>query len=155
MTTARDWRDRFDALAAFPEPLEIEAIVCHKPTGAPIGAMCLAGIDAKNNKAEFSIGFLRGHGTRAITEAIHYALHYSFEIRGLRKLILHTNADNRQALAVLAKFGARSEGTFIAEMAAPGGGYADVERHALYRDSDWLRIETMLVRLAPLALTDA
>src|SRR3990170_4575601 len=109
LTTPRDWRDRIEALAAFAEPPEIEVIVCHGPSGVPIGVMNLAGIDTVNGKAEFSVCFLRGRGTRAIWEAIHFALRHSFETLGLRKLVLHTLADNRQALALLERFGAHSE----------------------------------------------
>ena len=116
----------------------------------PIGAMYLAGIDRVNGKAEFSVCFLRGRGTRAIWEAIHFALHYSFESLGLRKLVLHTLADNHQALALLEHSGAHPEGIFRAELVLPGGGYADVRRYALFRDTDWFRLKAALARLAPL-----
>lgn len=115
--------------------------------------MCLAGIDTVNGKAEFSAGFLRGRGTRAIWEAIHFALHYSFQSLRLRKLVLHTLADNHQALAILERIGAHPEGIFRAELVLPGGRYADLRRYALFRDSDWLRLKTALARLAPLAET--
>ena len=113
--------------------------------------MYLAGIDRVNGKAEFSVGFLRGRGTRAIWEAIHFALHYSFESLGLRKLVFHTLADNHRALAMLERIGAHPEGIFRDELALPAGGYADLRRYALFRDSDWSRIGSLLVRLAPLA----
>ncbi len=151
LTTPRDWRDRLEALAAFAEPPEVEVIVCHRASGAPIGAMYLAGIDTVNGKAEFSVGFLRGRGTRAIWEAIHFALRHSFETLGLRKLVLHTLADNHQALAVLERFGAHPEGSFRAELAMPGGGYSDLQRFALFRDDDWPRLEVTLAKLAPLS----
>lgn len=150
LTTARDWRDRLEAIAAFAEPPEVEVVVCHGPSGVPIGVMYLAGIDTVNGKAEFSVCFLRGRGTRAIWEAIHFALRYCFETLGLRKLILHTLADNHQALALLDRFGAHPEGVFRAELAMPDGGYADLRRYAVYRDGDWPRIAEVLAKLAPL-----
>lgn len=151
LTTAREWRDRLDALAAFAEPPEVEVVVCHRASGAPIGAMYLAGIDTVNGKAEFSVGFLRGRGTRAIWEAIHFALRHSFETLGLRKLVFHTLADNHQALVLLERFGAHPEGIFRAELAMPGGGYADLRRYALFRDTDWPRLKATLAKLAPLS----
>lgn len=151
LTTPRDWRDRLAALAAFAEPPEVEVVVCHRASGAPIGAMYLAGIDTVNGKAEFSVGFLRGRGTRAIWEAIHFALRHSFETLGLRKLVLHALADNHQALALLERYGAHPEGIFRAELAMPGGGYADLRRYAVFREGDWPRLSAALARLAPLA----
>lgn len=150
LTTARDWRDRIEAIAAFAEPPEVEVVVCHGPSGVPIGVMNLAGIDTVNGKAEFSVCFLRGRGTRAIWEAIHFALRYCFETLGLRKLVLHTLADNHQALALLDRLGAHPEGIFRAELAMPDGGYADLRRHAVFRDGDWPRIAEVLAKLAPL-----
>jgi len=151
LRTPRAWRDRLEAIAAYAEPPEVEVVVCHGASGVPIGAMYLAGIDALNGKAEFSACFLRGRGTRAVWEAMHFALHYAFETLGLRKLVLYTLADNRQALALLNRFGAHPEGTFSAELALPAGGYADLRRFAVFRDGDWPRIAQALARLAPLA----
>jgi RimJ/RimL family protein N-acetyltransferase len=151
LTTPRDWRDRIETLAAFAEPPEVEVVVCHGPSGVPIGVMNLAGIDTVNGKAEFSVCFLRGRGTRAIWEAIHFALRYSFETLELRKLVLHTLGDNRQALAMLERFGARPEGILRAELAMPDGSYADLQRYAVFREGDWPRIAAALVNLAPLA----
>lgn len=151
LTTVGDWQERLEALARFAERPEVEVVVCHRPSGLPIGAMCLAGIDRVNGKAEFSVGFLRGRGTRAIFEAIHFAMRYSFETLGLRKLVLHALADNRQALMLLERSGARLEGILHAELVLPAGGHADVRRYALLRDDDWFRLKIVLTRLAPLA----
>jgi len=112
--------------------------------------MCLAGIDSVNGKAEFSVGFLRGRGTRAIWEGMHFALNYAFESLNLRKLILHTLADNCQAHAVLARLGAHPEGILEAELVLPGGAHADLQRYALFRDRDWPGLKARLARIAPL-----
>ena len=153
LTTAAQWRERIDALTGYAEPPEIEVVVCHGPSGAPIGAMYLAGIDSVNGKAEFSAGFLRGRGTRAIWEAIHFGLHHAFESLELRKLLFHILADNYPAVALLERLGARREGEFRAELAMPGGGFADVRRYALFRDGDWPPLQARLARLAPLVQT--
>lgn len=153
LTSAEDWRNRLEALAAFAEPPEVEVVVLHRPTGAPIGAMYLSGIDTANGKAEFSAGFLRGRGTRAIWEAIHFALWHAFETLALRKLVLHSLADNIPALAILERAGAHPEGLFRADLAMPSGGYADLRRFALFRDDDWPRLKAVLERIAPLSAT--
>ena len=151
LRSAADWRERIEALATFAEPPELEAIVCHGPTGFPIGAICLSGIDRSNGRAELSAGFQRGRGTRAVWEAIHFALHYSFDTLELRKLVLYTLADNAPARTVLDRAGAHPEGVFRAELVRPDGGYADLCRYALFRDSDWPRLHADLQRVAPLA----
>lgn len=150
LRSAEDWRNRLEALASFAEPPEVEVVVLHRATGAPIGAMYLAGIDAANGKAEFSAGFLRGRGTRAIWEAIHFGLRHAFETLRLRKLVFHCLADNLQALAMLERAGAHPEGLFRAELALPSGGYADLWRYALFSDGDWPRLKAVLERITPL-----
>ena len=150
LTSSDDWRNRLAALASFAEPPEVEVIVLNRATGAPIGAMCWAGIDTANGKAEFSLGFRRGRGTRATWEAIHLALRQTFETVRLRKLVFHCLADNRQAIALLERAGAHPEGLFRAELAMPAGGYADLRRFALFRDDDWPRLKAVLERVAPL-----
>lgn len=138
-------------MASFVEAPELEVVVCHAPSGAPIGAICVAGVDTVNRKAELSAGFLRGRGTRAVWEAIHFTLDYCFERIGLRKLVMYALAGNRQAIAILERAGAHPEGVLRAELALPGGEYADLLRYALFSDADWPRLKSELVRIAPLA----
>jgi RimJ/RimL family protein N-acetyltransferase len=130
-------------------------VVLHRATGAPIGAMYLAGIDTVNGKAEFSAGFQRGRGTRAIWEAIHFGLRHAFETLALRKLVFHCLADNLPALAILERAGAHPEGLFRAELSLSLGGYADLRRYALFGDSDWPRLKAVLDRITPLLATQS
>lgn len=155
LQSVEDWRGRIEALATLDRPPEIEVIVHHRSSGFPMGAMCLSAIDERNLKAELSVGFFRGRGSRAVWEAIHIAFHYAFVTLALRKLIFYTLIDNGPALAVLRQLGARSEGILVDELTNPlDGGRLSLERHAIFRDRDWPAISARLSRVAPLALSD-
>ena len=93
--------ERMRLLRQFEPPVEIEALVLHRASGAPIGLLCLSSIDRLNLKAEFSVAFFRGRGTRCALEAIHWALETTFGPGGAEKLVFYTEPDNRPALALM------------------------------------------------------
>lgn len=142
---------RLQALSAFEPPPEIEALVLHRATATPLGFMCLSGIDPLNAKAEFSVAFFRGRGSRSGLEAIHWALTYCFGTLELHKLIFYRLPDNNAARTMLAALGAPLEAVLREELISPQGGRVDLVRHALLR-KDWMTSNARhrLERLVPL-----
>ena len=131
---------------------EIEGLVIHKKTQVPIGIIGLAGIDRLNKKAEFSAGFIHGHGTHALWEAIHAGISLSFSGLGLHKLIFYAAANNHQPLKIMQRHGFVQEGYFKEEILIDEDDQrVDLYRFALIR-RDWLQsaFSKRLNRIAPL-----
>lgn len=137
-------------VASFPEPPEIEVIVVAVPTGIPIGAMCLSSLDEWNGKAEFSVGFCKATGTRAVWESIHAAFAFIFDSLHVRKLIFYALQGNRQAISLLDRIGARPEGVLVSELVLADSSTASLLRYALFRERDWAGLSAHLARIAPL-----
>jgi RimJ/RimL family protein N-acetyltransferase len=144
--------ERLKLLAALTPATEIEALVLHRPSGSPLGFLCLAAIDPLNGKAELAAAFFRGRGSRPAIEAIHWALEKCFGSLGLHKLVFYTVPDNHAALGILKALGAYQEGLLKEELAVQNGKRLDLMRHALLR-ADWLDggARRRLARIAPLA----
>jgi len=149
--TVFDLQERLATLAQIEPPVEIEALVLHRATTAPLGVMSLSGIDPLNRKAEFSMGFVRGQGTRCTMEALHFALDHAFAAMDLRKLIFYAAADNRRALGLMHHWGIPEEGLLRRELLLADGSTADLRRFALFKE-EWESgpLRRQLRRLVPL-----
>ncbi len=130
---------------------EIEALVIHQKTQVPIGIIGLAGIDRFNKKAEFSAGFVYGHGTHALGEAINAGISLSFSGMDLHKLVFYTTANNHHALKIMQRHGFTQEGYFKEEILVNNEQRVDLYRFALMRDQ-WIQssLYKRLNRIAPL-----
>lgn len=130
---------------------EYEVLVIHKSSQTPIGIIALSGIDEFNKKAEFSAGFIRGHGTRSLLEAIHAAIYLSFEQFQLHKLICYVADNNQRVLKLLPHYGFGLEGCFKEEIIGENEQRIDLHRFSLMR-SDWehLPIRHRLKRIVPI-----
>ena len=131
---------------------EIEGLVIHQKTQVPIGIIGLAGIDRLNKKAEFSAGFIYGHGTHALWEAIHAGISLSFSGLDLHKLIFYAAANNNHPLKIMQRHGFIQEGYFKEEILIDDQ-RVDLYRFALMR-CDWLQsaFYKRLNRIAPLSV---
>lgn len=144
--------ERMRLLRQFEPAVEIEALVLHRSSGAPIGLLCLSSIDRLNLKAEFSVAFFRGRGTRCALEAIHWALDTTFGAGGAEKLIFYTEPDNRPAIALMHALQIDREAVLSREIRLSSGRRGDLWRYALFRDSWQAGVGRQeLSRLVPLA----
>lgn len=148
--TAFDLQQRLATLAEFVPPVELEVLVMHRASGMPLGAMALSAIDPINGKAEFSLGFVRGQGTRCAMEALHFALDHAFRAMALRKLIFYVLPDNRRALDLLHRSAIALEGRLRGELLLPDR-VADLLRFGLLRE-EWESgpLRARLQKLVPL-----
>ncbi len=144
-------RERFAALAEIEPPLEIEVLVLHRATLAAVGLMSLSGIDPLNRKAEFSMGFVRGQGTRCTMEALHFALEHAYATMNLRKLVFYAAADNSRAVGLMRHWGIPEEGLLRGELLLADGRAADLRRFALFKE-EWESgpLRQQLRKLVPL-----
>ncbi len=149
-----DLQDRLAALAGITPPVEIETLVLHRATSAPIGVMSLSGIDTLNRKAEFSMGFVRGQGTRCSMEALHFALHEAFTAMNLRKLAFYAAAANQRALSLMRHWGVPEEGLLREELLLADGNAVDLRRFGLLR-TEWEKgpLRAQLRKLVPLVIS--
>lgn len=148
-----DLVERMNSLRQLTPPLEIEVLIEHRATQTPIGLMSLSGIDHFNRKAEFSIGFVRGQGTRCTMEALHFGLEQAFSVLNLRKVIFYIAAGNKRAQQFMTHYRMTEEGLLREELLLSSGETLDIRRYALLR-SDWQQgeLRKALKRLVPLAL---
>lgn len=133
-----------------PAP-EIEALVLHQPSATPLGFVCLGAWDHLNAKAELSVAFFRGRGSRPALEALHWVFESAFAHLQLHKLIFCVMPDNTAAQQLLASLGVGIEAVLREEVRTPDGQRSDLLRYALLRQ-DWLagQARTRLQRLVPL-----
>ncbi|MDO9140576.1 MAG: GNAT family protein [Methylobacter sp.] len=131
-----DLVERMSTVGQLSPSLEIEVLVEHRPTQTPIGIMSLSGIDHFNRKAEFSIGFVRGLGTRCTMEALHFGLEQAFSVLNLRKLAFYVVVGNSRAQRFMAHWHIAEEGLLREEVLLNSGKTLDLQRYALLRN-DW------------------
>lgn len=144
--------NRARALASLQPPIEIEALVLHAPSKTPIGSVSLSAIDRLNGKAELSLGFVRGQGTRCVWETLNFALDRAFRELKLAKLVFHVLPDNAPALALMSHLGFAYEGCLREEISLDGERRADLLRYALLaREWHESTLREKLNRIAPLA----
>lgn len=142
---------RARALAALQPPIEIEALVLHLSSETPIGSISLSAIDRLNGKAELSLGFVRGLGTRCVWEALHFALDRAFREIELSKLIFHVLPDNERALTLISQLAFTFEGRLREEILLDNEHRTDLLRYSLLA-SEWNSggLRQQLQRIAPL-----
>ncbi len=143
--------ERMSTVSQLNPPLEMEVMVEHRPTQTPIGIMSLSGIDHFNRKAEFSIGFVRGQGTRCTMEALHFGLEQAFFVLNLRKLAFYVAVGNVRAQRFMAHWHIAEEGLLREELLLSSGETLDLQRYALLRN-DWKNsdLRNKLQHLVPL-----
>lgn len=121
---------------ALSPPLEIEALVLHRPTGEPIGLVSLSSIDSDNLKAEFSLCFRRGRNTRCVAETLFFVFHEVFQVLGFRKIFFYVTADNKEVLRTLQNYNVISEGCLVEEVCTENGKATDIYRFCIL-GRDW------------------
>lgn len=132
-------------------PIEIEALVSHLPSETPIGSVSLSAIDRLNGKAELSLGFIRGLGTRCVWEALHFALDRTFRELELSKLIFHVLPENEHALKLISHLGFTFEGRLREEIFLDDEQRTDLLRYSLLaREWNTGELRQQLNRIAPL-----
>ena len=143
---------RMTAVAQFSPIIEVEALIAHRATMSPIGVMSISGIDHVNRKAEFSIGFVRGQGTRCTMEALHFGLEQAFSALNLRKLVFYVAAGNEKARRFMLHRHMAEEGLLREELLLASGATLDLQRYALLR-AEWENgdLRKKLQHLVPLA----
>jgi len=149
--SAIDLVERAIRVKQLTPPLEIEVIIEHFATRNPIGIMALSNIDHVNRKAEFSIGFIRGQGTRCSMEALHFGLEQAFSILNMRKLVFYIAVGNERAKRFMVHNNMIKEGLFKEELLFSSGQTLDIYRYALlasgWKDS---KLCKTLQRIVPL-----
>ncbi len=123
---------RIAAMAAISPPLEFEGVVLHRKTGVPIGLVEITAIDRLNSKAEFSCGFMRGHGTRCVLELFTIVLDHFFSEMLFHKLVFHVAADNDRTLRLLRRCHLLQEGLFRDELRIADDTWQDLYRFAIF-----------------------
>lgn len=143
---------RMSAVAQFNPPIEVEVLIAHRASLSPIGVMSLSAIDHINRKAEFSIGFVRGQGTRCTMEALHFGLEQAFSALNLRKLVFYVAGGNETARRFMQHQNMAEEGLFREELLLASGATLDLQRYALLR-AEWENggLRRKLQRTVPLA----
>ncbi len=130
------YASRLELLAKLDPPIEIEVLVSHWPSKTPLGLMSLSGIDFTNSKAEFSLLFFRGRGTRSMCEGICWALNTIFNELMMEKLIFYVLTSNSDVDRMLSKYNLTKECVLIREIALNNGQRMDVNRYSLFKD-EW------------------
>ena len=151
-TSVLDLIERMTAVNQLTPLLEIEVLIEHRATQTPIGIMSLSGIDYFNRKAEFSIGFVRGLGTRCTMEALHFGLEQAFSVLNLRKLVFYVAVGNQRAQRFMEHCRMDEEGLLREEVLLSSGQTLDIRRYALLQ-ADWIKgeLRRTLQHLVPLA----
>lgn len=153
LSTPQIIAQRMAAQETFHPRLELEVMVIHRASGLAIGAMSLANIDHWHQKAELSVMFARGRGTRCSLEAITYAIEQSFTALALHKLAFHTTSRNRLAVRMLQRIEAVPEGVLREELRDSSTlpeKRIDLQRYGLLKQ-EWQRSRTRsrLLQLFP------
>jgi len=130
--------ERIQMLASFEKAFEIEALVLHRASKTPIGLISISNIDTFNRKAEFSLAFHRGLGTRCIAETLGLLFHYAFFTLQLNKLYFYVGADNSRILKMVQHFDIVQEGKLHKEMMSDTGEWIDMYRFCILREG-WTR----------------
>jgi RimJ/RimL family protein N-acetyltransferase len=146
-----DLIERMTTVRQFSPPLEIEVLVEHRATQTPIGIMSLSSIDYFNRKAEFSMGFVRGLGTRCTLESLHFGLEQAVSVLNLRKIVFYVAVGNQRAQQFMAHCHMEKEGLLREELLLSTGKTLDLQRYALFRGG-WETgdLRKTLQRLVPL-----
>jgi RimJ/RimL family protein N-acetyltransferase len=133
-STASLLAQRIVAQSSLNQPFEIEALVLHRPSETPIGLVCLSNIDNINLKAEFSIAFQRGLGTRCVTETMSVLFYYAFFTLKFNKLYFYVTSDNHSVLKMVKRYNIIQEGRLQKEMLSDTGEWLDMYRFCILRE---------------------
>lgn len=135
-TSASFIAQRIEALASLDTPFEIEALVLHRPSNTPIGLVSLSNIDTINLKAEFSIAFKRGFGTRCVPETLKFIFNYVFGTLKFNKLYFYITSDNLRTLNMVRRYNIEQEGKLHKEILSETGEWMDLYRFCILYE-DW------------------
>lgn len=131
-----NYTSKIEFLRKLDPPVELEVLVSHYPSMTPLGFMSLASIDFSNSKAEFSMFFFRGRGSRSMYEALLWALNKIFFDLMIEKLILYVLPTNHKVIKILKKNLITQEALLIKEIENNIGVREDVIRFNLFR-KEW------------------
>lgn len=147
----QDWVQRLHWLEQLDPPIEREAVVLHRHSNIPFGFLAMSAMDFDNAKAEVSVAFFRGQGSRAALEAIHWLLDAAFMRFAFEKLVFCVSPQNAAAIEFLAALGIAREAVLRQELRCADGQRMDLWRYALLRP-EWLNspARARLQRLVPL-----
>jgi len=134
-TSSADVSGRIEALASLNIFFEIEALILHRLSNKPIGVVSLSSIDQVNLKAEFSVAFRWGLGTRCTSEALWALFHYAFVTMEFNKLYCYVTSDNARTLRMLRRYDGvvTQEGFFREEVLSQSGKWLDLYRFCILR----------------------
>lgn len=146
-----DWVQRLQWLAQLDPPVEREALVLHRSSNTPLGFLALSAVDLPNAKAEMSVAFFRGQGSRPALEAVHWLLDMAFIHLPFYKLVFCVHPDNHAAIQFLQGLGIAREAILRKELRTADGQRTDLWRYALLQP-EWLSspARARLQRLVPL-----
>ena len=99
----------------------------------PVGIIALSNIDIHNSKAELSLAFKNGLGTRIVAETIFFVFDYAFHKLELNKLYFYITADNAKALKMARTYKMKKEGLLYEEMLSENGELLDLYRFCMLR----------------------
>jgi RimJ/RimL family protein N-acetyltransferase len=129
-------RQRIETLASLEVPFELEALILHRRSKTPIGLVALSNIDTVNLKAELSIAFRRGLGTRCVAETLGHILNYVFFSLQLNKLYFYVSSDNIRILEMIQRYNILQEGKLYKEVLSESRKWVDLYRFCFLRQ-DW------------------
>jgi RimJ/RimL family protein N-acetyltransferase len=129
---------RIETLAYLDIPFEIEALVLHRSSNVPLGLVSLSNIDTINLKAEFSIAFSRGLGTRCVPETLGFLFQYVFFTLKLNKLYFYITSDNNRILKMIQHYHVLQEGKLCKEVLSENGEWLDMYRFGILLE-DWMQ----------------
>jgi len=130
------YSSKIEFLRMLDPPVEIEVLVSHYPSMTPLGLISLSSIDFSNSKAEFSLFFFRGRGSRPMYEALLWALNKIFFDLLIEKLILYVLSANNNIIKILQKNLVTQEALLKNEIENNNGVREDVIRFNLFRN-EW------------------
>jgi RimJ/RimL family protein N-acetyltransferase len=137
-TSASFIAQRIEALASLDTPFEIEALVMHRPSNVALGVVSLSNIDNINLKAEFSIAFKRGVGTRCIPETLKFIFNYVFFTLKFNKLYFYVASDNLRIMNIVQRYNILQEGKLYKEILSETGEWMDLYRYCILNE-DWIQ----------------
>lgn len=129
---------RIEFQSSLDPPFEIEALVLQRHLDKPIGLIALSNIDSTNLKAEFSIAFLSGLGTKCVVEATHFIIQQVFSILKFNKLYFYVTSDNHKILRMVKSYNFKHEGLLYEELLSENGEWLDLHRFCILR-RDWMQ----------------
>jgi RimJ/RimL family protein N-acetyltransferase len=145
-TNPEAYLQRLKFFRSLDQHYELELVISRKVNHQPLGYVVLSAYDTHNQKAEFSAAFFDGQGTRAVLEALAWAISACFDGLGLHKLIFYVVPGNTSALALLHRLDINQEACLRDEVRLPDGQRTDLLRYALF-DEQWSKIKPTLLAL--------